>query len=144
MSQCHTLFLLLTPSFAQYLAQCFALIWFLSPSHRALFSSANLFSPASVWPEQLFQSDRVNFCLGLLGSHPPSQLVFFPFVCLDCFSGREALRAFTQLAYLLSLSHCHIVILCYINIYTSPVSTVVDLALKLRHTANAQRSIFSS
>src|ERR1700679_3086195 len=68
-----------------------------------------------------------------------SQLVFFPFVCLDCFSGREALRAFTQLAYLLSLSHCHIVILCYINIYTSPVSTVVDLALKLRHTANAQR-----
>src|SRR5271168_3312385 len=68
-----------------------------------------------------------------------SQLVFFPFVCLDCFSGREALRAFTQLAYLLSLSHCHIVIMCYINIYTSPVSTVVDLALKLRHTANAQR-----
>src|SRR5271155_2898259 len=70
-----------------------------------------------------------------------SQLVFFPFVCLDCFSGREALRAFTQLAYLLSLSHCHIVILCYINIYTSPVSTVVDLALKLRHTANAQRRL---
>src|SRR5271168_426030 len=70
-----------------------------------------------------------------------SQLVFFPFVCLDCFSGQEALRAFTQLAYLLSLSHCHIVILCYINIYTSPVSTVVDLALKLRHTANAQRRL---
>src|ERR1700678_3554976 len=70
------------------------------------------------------------------------QLVFFPFVCLDCFSGREALRAFTQLAYLLSLSHCHIVILCYTSIYTSPVSTVVDLALKLRHTANAQRQIF--
>src|ERR1700678_2969083 len=69
-----------------------------------------------------------------------AQLVYFPFVCLDCFSGREALRAFTQLAYLPSLSHCHIVILCYINIYTSPVSTVVDLAFKLKNKANAKGS----
>ena len=142
MSQCHTLFLLLTPSFAQYLAQCFALIWFLSPSHRALFLPQTFSHLHQSGPSSFF--NWTGFCLGLLGSHPPSQLVFFPFVCLDCFSGREALRAFTQLAYLLSLSHCHIVILCYINIYTSPVSTVVDLALKLRHTANAQRSIFSS
>ena len=52
----------------------------------------------------------------------PSQLISFPFVCLDCFSGQEALHAFTQLAYLLSLSHSHIVLLCHKIIYLPSIN----------------------
>jgi hypothetical protein len=77
---------------------------FLSP-HRPL--PASVFSANTRQHQSGLRSlTQLNgFLPGLLGSH--LQLVSFPssFFCLDCYSVREALRAFTQVAYLLSFSY---------------------------------------
>jgi hypothetical protein len=102
-----TLLLPLTPTFAQCLTRLLrSRLVFVSRPPLPRFD-AN--SPPHAYQHQSGSSSLPIGSIGItawFAGFPPALAArLFPFVCLVCYSGREALRAFTHLAYL-SLASC--------------------------------------